>query len=83
MAYDTKAFYKSVIISCQAVIDYSHRFAKLAETESGKCKDEKRKAELLEIARICNKVPEKPAETFYEAIHSIWLVHCCLHLFKE
>jgi len=78
-AYNKESFYRSVVISCKAVNDYSHRFAKLAETEASKCKDEKRKAELLEIARICNKVPEKPAETFYEAVHSIWLVHCSLH----
>ena len=79
MAYDKRAFYKAVVISCQAVIDYAHRFALLAGKNAAECKDEKRKAELLEIARICNKVPEKPAETFYEAVHSIWLVHCCLH----
>jgi formate C-acetyltransferase len=78
-AYNKESFYRSVVISCKAVIDYSHRFAKLAEKKAAECKDEKRKAELLEMARICNKVPEKPAETFYEAIHSIWLVHCCLH----
>jgi pyruvate-formate lyase len=79
IAYDKKAFYKAVIISCQAVIDYAHRFALLAERDAAKCSNEKRKAELLEMARICNKVPEKPAETFHEAVHSIWLVHCCLH----
>ncbi len=78
-AYDKKAFYKAVIISCKAVIDYASRFANLASEKAKTCKDEKRKKELLEIARICNKVPAKPADTFYEALHSIWLVHCCLH----
>jgi pyruvate-formate lyase len=79
VAYDKDAFYKAVIISCQAVIDYAHRFAMLATEKAHACSDPKRQAELLEIARICDKVPEKPAETFYEAIHSIWLMHCCLH----
>jgi formate C-acetyltransferase len=79
LAYDKKAFYKAVIISCQAVIDYSHRFAELAATKALECKDEQRKSELLDLALICNKVPEKPAETFHEAVHSIWMVHCCLH----
>lgn len=78
-AYDQEAFYNAVIISCKAVIDYASRFAILATEKAKTCKDEKRKKELLEIARICNKVPAKPAETFYEAIHSIWLVHCSLH----
>lgn len=78
-AYDKDAFYTSVIISCKAVIDYAHRFASLAKRDADSSPDPKRKAELLEISRICNKVPEQPAETFYEAIHSIWLMHCCMH----
>jgi formate C-acetyltransferase len=78
-AYDNKSFYRAVIISCKAVIDFSNRFSNLAAESAGKCKDEKRKTELLEISRICSKVPEKPADNFYEALHSIWLVHCCLH----
>ncbi|SDB85665.1 pyruvate formate lyase family protein [Williamwhitmania taraxaci] len=78
-AYDKDAFYTSVIISCQAVIDYAHRFAALAKKNADSCTDPTRKLELLEISRICNKVPEQPAETFYEAIHSIWLMHCSLH----
>lgn len=79
MAYDKKAFYRAVIISCRAVIEYSRRFGMLAEQEADRCKDEQRKKELKEMARICYKVPESRAETFYEAIHSIWLIHCCLH----
>lgn len=78
-AYDKTSFYRAVIISCQAVIDYASRFANLAIEKAKTCKDIKRKTELLEIARICNKVPAQPADTFYEALHSIWLVHCCLH----
>jgi formate C-acetyltransferase len=78
-AYDKKAFYKAIIISCKAVIDYSSRFSNLTAEKAKTCKDEKRKAELLEMARICKKVPANPADTFYEALHSIWLVHCCLH----
>ena len=31
-----------------------------------------RKAELLEMARICRKVPYEPAETFREAMQSYW-----------
>lgn len=78
-AYDKEAFYQAVIISCKAVIDYAHRFAALAAKKAKTCKSKERKHELLEMARICTKVPAEPAETFYEAVHSIWLVHCCLH----
>ncbi|MGC8827142.1 MAG: pyruvate formate lyase family protein, partial [Anaerolineae bacterium] len=33
------------------------------------------RAELLEIARICRKVPWEPAETFTEALQSLWFTH--------
>lgn len=78
-AYNQDAFYEAVTISCQAVIDYALRFSKLAAAKAATCKDKRRRHELQEIARICAKVPAQPAETFYEALHSIWLVHCCLH----
>lgn len=78
-AYNKTAFYQAVKISCQAVIDYGKRFSDLTAKEAKTCKDAKRKQELLEISRICAKVPAQPAETFYEAIHSIWLIHCCMH----
>ena len=38
-----------------------------------KTADPVRKAELMEIARVCRKVPRKPAETFKEAMQSFWL----------
>jgi len=40
----------------------------------GQEKDPQRKAELTEIARICDKVPEHPAATFHEAVQSQWFV---------
>lgn len=64
-------FYQSVIISCKAVVEYAARYAQLAESMAEKEKEGKRKDELLEIARICRKVPMEPADTFHEALQSI------------
>lgn len=72
------SFLKAVIMSCQAAIDYAHRYALLALEEAAACEDKRRKLELLEIARICSKVPGKPAETFYEACQSFWFVQMLL-----
>jgi formate C-acetyltransferase len=77
--YDNESFYRAVKISCQAVVDFANRFAKKAEEEAKKATTEERKEELLEMARIANKVPEKPADTFYEALQSIWFIHLSLH----
>lgn len=65
---DRYYFWQSAIIVCQAMIDYAHRYADLARSLSEKEMEEKRKNELLEIARICECVPENPARTFHEAL---------------
>jgi formate C-acetyltransferase len=64
-------FYRSVIISCNAVVEYAAKYAQLAETMAGREKSEERRNELLEIARICRKVPMQPADTFHEALQSV------------
>ncbi|MBB4804741.1 Dyp-type peroxidase family [Chryseobacterium defluvii] len=68
-------FYKAVVISCKAVIDYANSFADLAVEESQKTSNEKRKNELLQIASVCRKVPAYPAETLQEALQSVWFIH--------
>ena len=71
---DKAEFLQSIIIVSDAIILWAKRHGdkalELAESEA----DEERKAELLEIARICYKVPAKPAESFYEALQSQWFI---------
>jgi len=71
-------FLEAVIISCNAAITYANRYAMLALEEAKNCSDSDRQKELLEIARICAKVPAKPAESFYEACQSFWFVQMLL-----
>lgn len=72
-------FYRAVAIACEAVVEYAGRFADLAGEKGKMESDPQRKAELAEIERICRKVPMEPAETFHEALQSIWFVHTALH----
>lgn len=76
---DKYAFYNAVLIVIEAVKTYAERFAALAE-EKAQTAEEPRKAELLEIARICKKVPYYPAETFREAIQSVWFIQLILQI---
>jgi formate C-acetyltransferase len=72
---DAALFYESAEIEINAVLRFADRFAKLAKSMAIKENDEQRKKELLEIARICNQVPAKPAQTFHEALQSFWFIH--------
>jgi len=72
-------FYRAIIIVLDAVEAFALRYAGLADKQATTASD-KRAAELAEIARICRKVPMKPAETFHEAIQSVWLIHLILQI---
>lgn len=79
--YATKSrFLQAVLISCQAVIGYSNRYADLAEQEAGRAKNAARRAELLKIAENCRRVPAKGARNFYEACQSFWFVQQLLQM---
>ena len=71
-------FLEAVIISCDAVCNYASRYAVLAKQEAAACNDEARKAELLQIAANCQRVPALGATSFYEACQSFWFVQMLL-----
>jgi pyruvate formate-lyase/glycerol dehydratase family glycyl radical enzyme len=54
------------------MVDYAHRYRDLCNEMADKEKDPIRKAELEEMARVCNRVPEFPAETFQESLQSFF-----------
>jgi pyruvate formate-lyase/glycerol dehydratase family glycyl radical enzyme len=70
-----KAFYEAVIIITEAVINQGKRFAQLCLEEAAKEVDKTRKAELEEMARICDWVPENPPRTLHEALQSFWFIN--------
>ena len=72
--------YQAVRIACEGLTTYAGRLSQEAEAWAQKETDPSRKAELIEIARICRKVPAMPAETFHEALQSLWLAHMAVNL---
>ena len=73
-------FLTAVIESCDAVVEYAHRYAALAKEMAEKETDGERKAELLQIAKNCSRVPEFGASNFYEACQSFWFVQLLLQV---
>ncbi|MEI6503726.1 MAG: pyruvate formate lyase family protein, partial [Armatimonadota bacterium] len=55
---------RAMRVAVQGVIAFAHRLAELAERQG-----------LADVAAICRKVPEQPAETMREALQAIWIVH--------
>jgi formate C-acetyltransferase len=65
-------FYQAVILCSEGMITLAHRYAEKAKEEAAVEADSVRKAELLQIADICSRVPEFPPTTFQEALQMIW-----------
>ncbi len=77
---EKKPFYRCCKICLQAVIKHSENYADFASKLSEKTDDPLRKAELIQIEKICRKVPAEPAETFYEAVQAVHFITYCLSL---
>ncbi|MCQ2013449.1 MAG: glycyl radical protein [Clostridium butyricum] len=73
-------FYNAVIIAYNAAINFAHRYSDKAREMASVETNPIRKAELLQIAANCEKVPENGASNFYEACQSFWFVQILLQI---
>lgn len=66
---------KAMHISANALIAFAKRYSVML-FENAKCeKKSLRKNELETIAGICERIPENPPRTFWEALQYYWFVH--------
>ncbi|MBU9735702.1 glycyl radical protein [Diplocloster agilis] len=81
-AEDQKKYfwYKAAKAELEALPVWAGNYADEAERQAKEETDQKRKKELMEIARICRKVPAEPAETFHEALQAVWFCHVAVRL---
>ncbi|GAB4337834.1 MAG: glycyl radical protein [Calditrichia bacterium] len=74
-ALQKKEELQAMRIAAEGLIAFSRRYAELLASEAQKEKDDRRREELEEMARICRRVPENKPETFWEALQYYWFVH--------
>ncbi len=70
------SFLEAVIITCDALSTWAQRYADKAREMAATETNAQRKAELLEIADVCARVPENPCQTFREALQVQWFSQC-------
>lgn len=63
-------FYQCCLIELDAVSDLAKRYAEEA-LRLAQEKEEPRKSELIRLGTMLKKVPDEPAESFYEAVQSV------------
>jgi formate C-acetyltransferase len=77
---DQREFYDSVLVVLDASMDFMRRYADLATQTADTASVPAQEANLREIARICRKLSVEGAETFREALQSLWFLFTLLHL---
>ena len=70
--YEKQVYLRALSYCADGLRQLGRRYAANARELSNHEQDKTRKQELLEIAEICERVPEKPARTFREAIQSMY-----------
>ena len=74
-------FYQAVLTSAEALALFGERYADCAESLAAAESDQARRAELLTIAAVCRVVPRHGANTFREALQSLFFLH--IAIFQE
>ncbi|MCK9448745.1 MAG: glycyl radical protein [Bacteroidales bacterium] len=78
--YDTQTIerreqLKAMDIAADALILFANRYADLLTKLSEEETNAVRKAELVEMSRICRKVPAHAPDTFHEMLQHYWFIH--------
>ncbi|MBE3135471.1 MAG: glycyl radical protein [Acidobacteria bacterium] len=74
-AYDKQEELRAMRIAADAIIRFARRHAEEAGRLAALEADAARRAELVQIAEVCARVPEHAPRTFREALQAYWFVH--------
>ncbi len=78
--YEKDYYLKSLLIVADGMKILALRYAEEAERIAALEQDNRRRAELLEIAEVCRHVPANPARTFREALQSLYFYQICIFM---
>lgn len=77
---DKAAHLEAMKLCLEGLVAYSKNLSVQAESEAAAETDPIRKKELKNLARICGRIIEHPAETLEEAVNAIWITWIGLHM---
>jgi pyruvate-formate lyase len=76
---DESAFIDSVVIALDAVMDYAAGLADRCAAEAASHADGSRSTELRHMAANLRQAPAGPAQSFWQALQAVWLLHMTFH----
>jgi pyruvate-formate lyase len=76
---DEEVFLDSVVVTLEGVMDFAERLAERCDLEANSHSDQDRAAELRQMAENLRQAPAGPAQTFWQALQAVWLIHAIFH----
>lgn len=76
---DEIAFLDSVVIALDAVMAYAARLAEHCDDVATRAADPARAGELRQMAANLRQAPAGPAQTYWQALQAVWLLHMIFH----
>ncbi|MBP7736870.1 MAG: formate acetyltransferase [Spirochaetes bacterium] len=73
-------FYEGIKIICEGLARFGERYAACAEEMASTVEDDARRQELMDIARVCRRVPRFRARTLREAVQSLFFAQIALNI---
>ena len=80
LSHKERVFLESIDIALQGVSIFARRLAERIKKEIEAEKDPERKSRLEQMYEICSRVPLEPAESFREAVQSLWTIKTAVEL---
>lgn len=71
-------FYDAVVLVMEGARTFMRRYARLLEKTA--TKNEAYRDDLLDLADICEALADRGAQTFHEAVQSLWFLFTILHM---
>lgn len=75
---DQKDFYQSIVLIMSGVQKFMMRYHDLLLKEAKKYPENA--ADMTKVAEICSNLSKRPAQTFHEAVQSMWFLFVILHM---
>lgn len=77
---DKKDFYRSIDLVMEGARNFMVRYHDLIVEMASHEADEEKKAMMLKVAENCRNLSMRSAQTFHEAVQSIWFLFVILHM---
>lgn len=79
LTQEQRDFYENGIIICDGIRRFADRMVKFLLQKANAESDARRKIEILQMAENFRHVPMQPAQSFYEAVQTVWILQFINH----